>query len=96
MRHLKLEKPKLQLVEFSFAFDTQGDGVRPLWETPKGALAGSVDELRCENSSWEVTPDDAEVRKMGALDGDRTRGLRGAYPRRPPIAGAFVGLTVKP
>lgn len=82
MRHLKLEQPALHSVETSFVVDAQGDGMRPLGKSSWGALAGSVDELRCENSTREITPDDAEVREMSGLNGNRTRGLLGAYPRR--------------
>ena len=40
----------------------QDDGMRPLGEVSWGALAGSVNKLRCESPSREVTSDDAEVR----------------------------------
>ena len=61
VRHPKLEQPALHSVEVGFRVDAQGDGVRPLRQSSWGALAGSVDELRCKNSAREIAPDDAEV-----------------------------------
>lgn len=82
MGNPELDEPPLELLERGFAVDSQGDGVRPRWEVPGGALAGSVDQLRCKNPSREVTPDDTDVLQMGGLNGTRTRGLPGAYPGR--------------
>ena len=62
MRHLKLEKPALHILEASFVVDAQDDGMRPSRKSSWGALSGSVYELRSENSARKITSNDAEVR----------------------------------
>jgi len=61
VRNPELDEPPLELLERSFAVDSQGDGVRPRGKVSGGALAGSVDQLRRESPSRKVTSGDADV-----------------------------------
>lgn len=80
--YAKLKKPPLHFVEGSFIFYAEDNGVCSGGEASGGGFARSVDKLCGKHASREIFADDAEVREMGGLNGGRTRGLRGAYPRR--------------
>lgn len=82
MGHIKLKEPPLHFVEGSFIFHAEDDGVCSGGQASGRGLARRVDKLCGKHASREIFADDAEVGEMGGLNGNRTRGLLGAYPRR--------------
>lgn len=70
MGDLSLDQLPLEFLEVSLVAGSESDCNCALGELSRAALAGSVDELRSENSEREIPPDDAVVRKMA-----RSRGI---------------------